>query len=115
MRHIAAYAQRRRRSTVALAGACAPFSGTGHGIPPPRDDQRVDLHLLREVLVQPAEIAADESEVVPATPNHRVTEPPDAISDECCRAWVLLVLDHPRLPVHEVRAVQAEVNLGVVS
>src|SRR6185503_19974732 len=43
------------------------------------------------------------------------TKRADTLAEDRCRAGLLLVLDPPRLLVHEVRAAQAEVHLRVLA
>ena len=70
---------------------------------------------LREVLAEPAQLAADDLVLVPPSAHHLCAEVAEPVSGE--RGWSSLpfVLDLPGLLVQPMRAPQAEVHLGMVA
>jgi hypothetical protein len=76
---------------------------------------RTSIFMLREVLAEPAEFAADELVVVPPSAHHLSAEVAEPVSGECRWSSLPFVLDLPGLLVHELRAPQAEVHLGVIA
>jgi hypothetical protein len=76
---------------------------------------RTSISMLREILAEPVELAADKLVLVPPSAHHLSAEVTEPVSGECRWSSLPFVLDLPGPLVNEMRAPQAEVHLGVIA